>query len=136
VSAVAWSPDGRYIASGSHDAKVKIWDAGNGRELRTISGHRDVIKTIAFSPDSLNIVSGSSVDATLRIWDLKNGRELKTIGTSGIETVSYSPDGRFLASGAFDNTIRIWDAGTGRELRTLTGRASWARTLAYSPDGR
>jgi WD40 repeat protein len=136
VNSVAYSPDGRYIASGSRDNTIKLWDAQSGRELRTLFGHTDGVDALQFSPDGRFIASGSS-DTTIKIWEAGTGREIRTLtGHAGVvRTVAYSPDGRFIASGSsVDSTIRIWEAGTGRKIRSID--STGIETLSYSPNGK
>jgi hypothetical protein len=137
VSSVAYSPDGWYIASGSLDNTIRIWNAESGRELRTLSGHSDTVRSVAYSPDGRYLASGSD-DRTIRIWDAESGQELRRLsGHSGLVlSVAYSPDRRYIASGSDDNTIMIWDAESDRGPRRLLGHSSRVYSLVYSPDGR
>jgi len=137
VNSVAFSPNGRWLASGSSDKTIKLWDVATGEELRTLTGHTDFVSSVAFSPDGHWLASGSS-DRTIKLWDVATGEELRTLTghTQGVGPVAFSPDGHWLASGSSDRTIKLWDMATGRELRTLTGHAIDVQTVAFSPDGR
>ncbi|MFM6900082.1 MAG: WD40 repeat domain-containing protein, partial [Microcystis panniformis] len=76
---------------------------------KTLTGHSDWVKSVAYSPDGRYLASGSG-DKTIKIWEVATGKELRTL-TSGVESVVYSPDGRYLASGSGDKTIKIWRVG-------------------------
>ena len=137
IRALAFSPDGRLLASGSEDHTVKLWEAPTGREAGTLRGHSDWVESIAFSPDGQLLASGSW-DGTVRLWDVGTGREVQALReqTSAVLAVAFSPDGRLLASASTDRTIMLWDVDTGREVRRLVGDRGWVLSVGFSPDGR
>ena len=137
ASSVAWSPDGRFLASGSRDNTVRVWDAADGRLLRTLAGHTGWVPSVAWSPDGRTLASGSD-DRTVRVWDAGTGQLLRTLAghTGWVPSVAWSPDGRYLASGSLDDTVRVWEAATGRLLRTLERHTAGVYSVAWSPDGR
>jgi WD40 repeat protein/serine/threonine protein kinase len=137
VSAIAFSPDGRHLASASHDKTVRIWDVTTGQTVGTLMGHDDVVYGVAYSPDGTRIATGSW-DRTVKVWDAEDGKELLTFRghDEPVWRVAFSPDGRRLAS-LDKRMLRIWDATTGAELRALLcSDPNYQYGLAYSPDGR
>jgi hypothetical protein len=137
VASVAFSPDGKALASGSWDKAVKLWDVASGRELLTLSGHSDEVRSVAISPDGRVLASGST-DKTVKLWDVASGRELRTLSghSDSVNSVAFSPDGKVLASGSADKTVKLWDAASGRELRTLSGHLGRVTSVAFSPEGK
>ncbi|HEV3261906.1 MAG TPA: protein kinase [Gemmataceae bacterium] len=137
VRGVAFSPDGKRLASASEDGTVKVWDAGTGQEILTFTGHTDQVWSVAFSPRGKRLAS-ASLDRTVKVWDAGTGRETLTLKghTSGVYGVAFSPDGKRLASASEDRTVKVWDAGTGKEMLTLTGHTGLIRSVAFSANGK
>ncbi|KAG8794901.1 hypothetical protein FRC12_020318 [Ceratobasidium sp. 428] len=140
VYSVAVSPDGRWVASGSADCTVYIWDSHTGQvAVGPLASHTGYVNSVSFSPDGACVASGS-VDKTIRIWDMKTG-ELVAGPLKGhtdyVRSTAFSPNGNYLASGSDDQTVCIWDAKAGQEIFRLyyhgQGNAVWS--VAYSPDG-
>src|SRR5260370_859481 len=143
VSAVAWSPDGKRIASASGDHTVQVWDAVNGSHVLTYRGHSSDVATVAWSSDSQFIASGG-LDTTVQVWQAATGNLVYTYHghSDAVFDVAWSPDGTRIASASNDGSVQLWDAFTGshvvayRSLTLIRGGASPRHALPSPPEGK
>jgi WD40 repeat protein len=157
---VSFSPDGRYVLSGSNNNTITLWDVATGKEIRTFTARvKDaLIKSVVFSPDGLYALSGST-DEIVRLWDVASGREIRQFAghADGVQSVAFSPDGQYALSGGnckrtqtqsgntttimlqgaqCDKSLLLWDLNTGREIRTFAGHTGDVSSVAFSPNGK
>jgi WD40 repeat protein/energy-coupling factor transporter ATP-binding protein EcfA2 len=140
VSSVAFSPDGKTLASASDDRTIILWDVATGQPIgQPLTGHTDMVESVAFSPDGKTLASGSG-DNTIILWDVAKRQPIGqplTGHTSYVLSVAFSPDGKTLASGSLDNTIILWDVAKRQPIgQPLTGHTSYVLSVAFSPDGK
>jgi WD40 repeat protein len=137
VNSIAVSRDGMYIATGSDDRTVALWEAGSGRQLRQISGHADAVRAVAFSPDGKYIATGSD-DRTSRLWDAATGNQMRRFEghTGAVLAVAFSPDGLRLLTAGVDHTARLWDVATGNQVRSFAGHTDSIVAASFSTDGK
>ena len=135
VRCVAFSPDGKMLASGSDDQTVRVWDLATGQPVQTLPAFSQVT-SITFSPDGKTLASGAA-DRNICIWDLTTGKPRFMLWghSQPVYSVSFSPDGKFLASGSSDSTIYLWDAGTGQPLQSLHAPQGIIASVTFSPAG-
>ncbi len=141
--ALAWSPDGNFIACGGDDKLVQVWQVENlgttavtMKHYFTYRGHSNWVNALAWSPDGSRIASGGN-DATIHVWDVttKNTVLIYHGHTYGVNALAWSPDSTRVASCSWDNFVRVWDATTGKTVLIYDGHADWVNALAWSPDG-
>src|SRR5258707_1268312 len=126
VLAIAYSPDGKYIASASRDKLIKIWEVSTGRTIHTLAGHSYFVLSVAFSPDGKYIASCSK-DKTLKVWEAKSGKLLHTLEHADeLSSVTYLPNGKYLAACSYDGSIIIIEILTFRTIYNLSAHSEWA----------
>ncbi|KAM5349182.1 hypothetical protein ACJ41O_009005 [Fusarium nematophilum] len=136
VNDLAFSPDGKQIASGSTIAAVRLWDVATRAALFKLEGPMDKVSSVAISPDGKTIAAGLD-DYTVMAWDMRTRamRYILKAHSRWVNSVVFSPDGKVLASGSMDETVALWDVATGQELRRFDNQSRGVNSITFSPDG-
>src|SRR5262249_7528066 len=135
IAALAFSPDGRWLASAGWDRVVKVWEVATGREAMTLTTERSGFDYVTFSPDGRTLAASSAGD--IMLWDGETGRLLRTLAgsTALVGGLTFNRDGRTLVSAGGDGAARVWDPATGELLATLYSFADDPDWLVVTPDG-
>jgi WD40 repeat protein/energy-coupling factor transporter ATP-binding protein EcfA2 len=134
ITSVTFSPDNKYILTGSGDATARIWDL-NGNMIKIFIGHSGHVNSVAFSPDGQKVLTGSD-DGTAKLWDMQGNVITVFSGhKSGVTSVAFSPDGLKVLTGSKDATARLWDIN-GTSIIIFKGHNSTVKSVAFSSDGK
>ncbi|WP_247702449.1 WD40 repeat domain-containing protein [Streptomyces sp. F63] len=136
VRHIAWSPDGRLLATASRDGTARVFDAASGRSLLELPSDGVMVESVAWSADSSRIAT-TGRDCVVRIWDAVSGAPVRLLTGAGdiSRQVAWSPDGRFVAGTSRDRIVRVWEADTGDLVHALHGHRDDVWGVAWSPDG-
>jgi WD40 repeat protein len=146
---LAWSPDGKILAAAR--SAISLWDVESGKIIKTLEGHQDFVRALAFSPEGRRLAS-ASMDKSIRVWNLDEGKEALALKPEGFvfyadsgpvtapirlpaTAVAFSPDGKSVATGGADRVVRLWDAETGSLRKEFKGHRNAVTSVAFSPDG-
>jgi WD40 repeat protein len=138
IEAIAYSPDGKLLASGSQDESVRLWDVSIGKEVGCLEAHDGMIYGMDFAPDGKTIATGGKRKA-VHLWDVATRKEIRSFDNPGafVLRVRFSPDGKMVATrGNDDDVVRIWEVSTGRLLRSLPGLPGGCPKLSFAPDSQ
>jgi WD40 repeat protein len=139
VYALAFSPDGRFLVTGSFDNTLKLWDVASQKELRTFGGpegHTKLVLAVAFRADGRQVASGGA-DNTAKVWDVPSSQPLRTLAAGApLRHLALSPDGKRVAAAGQDGIIRLWDVADGKLLSEGKGHQGPATQVAFSPNGQ
>jgi WD40 repeat protein len=137
VLAVAFSHDNRYVATGSVDTDIRLWETTYGREVAVLSGHNSWVNGLAFSSDGETLASASS-DGTVRLWDVGNRRTRAILNPNAgeVRSVAFNPEGSLVAAGTRYGVVKVWDSVGRQERATLRGHAGDVWSVGFAGDGR
>ncbi len=137
VFSVAFSPDGKTLASAGSDGTIRLWDVRRRVQVAQLPGHSDPVEEVRFSPDGTMLASAGE-DDTVRLWDLRSGTQVAELtgDRSEVWSVDFSPDGALLASGSRDHTVRLWDVRSHRQVGVLRDNRGAVTSVRFSPDGK
>jgi RND family efflux transporter MFP subunit len=139
IWSLAYSPDGKTLASGSLDTTVKLWDIGTGQNTATFDKNAGGASSVAFDPEGKLLAAGTPF-GQLKLWEVASGKPLFDVHAhpprSNVYVLAFSPDGKLLASGSQDFTVKLWEVPSGKNLNVFSSHISRITALAFSPDGK
>ncbi len=137
INCAIFSPDGKYILTGSRDNTIKLWDFETTELLRTYIGHTREIKSVCFTPDGNNFLS-CSFDKSIKYWSVYSILPIRTMEghTSYITSIDVSPDGAYAVSGGWDKKVIIWNIFNGEKIADFSSHLNWVNDVKFSPDGK
>ena len=139
IRSVCFSPDGKLLATGAEDRRIRVWDIENRKIKCSFDGHEQDIYSLDFSRNGRLIASGSG-DKTVRLWDIETRAQIMVLSIEdGVTTVAMSPNGQYVAAGSLDKSVRVWDCSSGYLIERLEGAAGHkdsVYSVAFSPTGR
>jgi WD40 repeat protein len=137
VDAVALSPDGKQIASGSQDRTVRLWDVQTGQMAVELTGYTDRVSHVAFAPDGASLATADADEQSVRVWDVKEHKlQSRLLHKGNLHGLAFSPDAQLLATvPQRDGGLAVWDQTNGQRLNITPGEATWAWAVAFAPDG-
>jgi WD40 repeat protein len=143
IDVVAYSPDGRLLATGGADRVIRLWGWASGKELRVLKGHIGPISALAFTPDGKTLASASQHDKIVSLWDVDSGKERRRLGSDEslrVPGLHFSPDGRLLVRRNARNGLNVWETATGKRARELAAgnaaRLASADAVGFGADGK
>lgn len=137
IKALAWSPDGDFLASAGEDRQVQVWQAPTGRPVFTYQGHTRAVNSLAWSPDSQYLASAGN-DYSIQVWLADTGQSMACYQEHKhwVQALSWSSDGMVITSGDAAHQVHLWESGSGQQRRIYRGHKRAILALAFSPDAR
>ena len=137
VNAVAFSPGGKTVLTGSDDNTARLWNVATGKSIGMPLRHAGSVNAVAFSPDGKTVLTGSLMDKKAQLWDVATGKPIgEPLGRENpVNAVAFSPDGNTVLTGSDDNTARLWSVATGKSIGVPLTHENSVYAVAFSPDG-